>query len=211
MLAEKIYLILGINTEVGKSFLVENLCKILPNSRAIKPVITGFRDDDDFSDSARILAAMNLELTKENLDKISPFRFEKPVSIHFAGRVNYQKLINFCQENIINSKRNDEFLFIEAAGGIMSPITDSKTFLDVAQCLQIPILLVSSNYLGAISHSLTAMETLKKHNLFVEKIIFNEHFDTQIASARIAKTIENFSKVETIAISKFLNSLNIKK
>ncbi len=209
MLKERIYLILGINTEIGKTFLVENLCKKIANSRAIKPVISGMTDDDKNSDSAKILAAMNLELNKENLDKISPFRFQMPVSPHFAGKVDYQALINFCQKNIEAAKKNNEFLFIESAGGVMSPITNDKTFLDLARILQIPILLVSSNYLGAISHSLTAIEVLKKYHLLVEKIIVNENFDSLIASEEIAKTIQGFSAIETITINKFFNSLNI--
>ena len=50
----------------------------------------------------------------------------------------------------------------------MTPINQKKTFLDLAKVLKIPVLLVSANYLGAISHTLSAAAILKN-----EKIISN--------------------------------------
>lgn len=207
MLNNKIYLILGIGTDIGKTYFIENLCRKIPAAKAIKPIVSGILDDDLNSDSAKILAAMNLKLNKENLDKISPWRFEMPVSPHFAGEVNYPELLNFCQKEIDAAKNNDDFLFIESAGGVMSPINNEKTFLDLARDLKLPIILISSNYLGAISHSLTAIEVLQKNNIFIEKIVLNENFPSKIENLKIAQTISSFSKVETIEMSKFFNQI----
>jgi len=208
MLHSKIYLILGIGTDIGKTFFIENLCRKIPTARAIKPIVSGILDDDLNSDSAKILAAMNLKLTKENLDKISPWRFEMPVSPHFAGEINYNDLLKFCRKEIANTHNaNNDFLFIESAGGVMSPINNEKTFLDLARDLKIPIILISSNYLGAISHSLTAIEVLKKNNIFIEKIVLNENFPSKIENIKIAQTISSFSQVEVIEMSKFLNQI----
>lgn len=207
MLNNKIYLILGIGTDIGKTFFIENLCRKIPAAKAIKPIVSGVLDDDLNSDSAKILAAMGLKLSAENLDKISPWRFEMPVSPHFAGEINYLELLNFCQKEISAAKNNNDFLFIESAGGVMSPITNEKTFLDLARDLKLPIILISSNYLGAISHSLTAIEVLQKNNVFIEKIVLNENFPSKIENLKIAQTISSFSKVETIEMSKFLNQI----
>jgi dethiobiotin synthetase len=204
MLKDKIYLILGINTDIGKTFLVENLCKKLPNVKAIKPVISGVSDDDLNSDSAKILTALGLKLNKSNLDEISPWRFKEPVSPHFAGEVNYDELLKFCLKNIVKAKESGDFLFIESAGGVMSPITYQKTFLDLARDLQIPTLLVSSNYLGAISHTLTAVEVLKKNDVIIEKIILNENFSSKTDSNKIIKTIESFCEADVVAMKDFL-------
>ena len=77
------YLILGTGTDIGKSFLVENLCRILPQVTAIKPVCTGFLHSDKNSDPARILTALKLEISEANLNEISPWLFSEPCSPHF--------------------------------------------------------------------------------------------------------------------------------
>lgn len=205
MLNKKIYLVLGIGTDIGKTFLVENLCRNLPNVKAIKPIISGFGDD---SDSAKILSALGLKITKKNLDNISPWRFKKAVSPHFAGKINYAEVKKFCLEKISSAKKQKTFLFIEAAGGVMTPITNQKTFLDLAADLKIPVLLVSSNYLGAISHTLCAIEALKSKKIMVEKIIVNENLPSPTKISDLIKTLENFSRIKTLSLKSFLKPIN---
>jgi dethiobiotin synthetase len=205
MLKEKNYLILGIGTDVGKTFFVEALCKKFSNVKVIKPVVSGSLDSDLHSDSAKILTALGRVINKDNLDEISPWRFKEAVSPHFAGDVNYEDLKKFCLEKINEAKEQNSFLFIEAAGGVMTPINNEKTFLDLARDLKITILLVSSNYLGSISHTLTAVEVLKKNDISLEKIILNENSPSSIEVKHIVNTIENFSKTEVVTMKKFFN------
>lgn len=196
------YLILGIGTDIGKSFVVENLCRIMPNITAIKPVCTGFSDNDKNSDPARILAALNQEVSKENLDEISPWRFAEPCSPHFIKeKIDFTEIVKFCQKKIF--EHQNKTLLIEAAGGVMTPITNQKTFLDLAKELKIPTLLISGNYLGAISHTLSAVEALRTKKVFIEKIIVNEREES---AHSVIATIQNFSGVETISLKDFLKN-----
>lgn len=221
MLKEKIYFIVGIGTDIGKTFLVENLCRNFPSAMAIKPIISGFKNDDENSDSAKILSVINnsqislkspferLRMTSK-LDDVSPWRFEEAVSPHFAAKnsgteINFSDVKNFCQEKISLAKTNNQFLFIEAAGGVMTPINDEKTFLDLAAELKIPTLLVSANYLGSISHTLCAVTALKSRNVAIEKIIINEDLPTRLPpSLSPNQTIENFTKIEVISLKNLL-------
>ncbi len=215
MLQHKHYLILGIGTNIGKTFLVEQLCQKLKTESiifAIKPVASGFLDDDLNSDSAKIIKALELDFDQEILESISPWRFTEALSPHLAAKhenksIDFVKLVEFCQKKIKESE--DSFLFIEAAGGVMTPINDEKTFLDLAKELQIPVLLVSANYLGAISHTLCAMQSLENHEIFVEKIIVNSDLYKESASdaCELIKTIANFSKTSTISLTDFLTSI----
>mgnify|MGYP001383167387 CR=1 FL=1 len=45
---------------------------------------------------------------------------------------------------------------------------------DLFKALKIPVILVSGSYLGTVSHTLSALETLAKHNIKIINIIFNE-------------------------------------
>jgi dethiobiotin synthetase len=210
------YLVLAIGTDIGKTYLVENICQILSKKErsvlAIKPIASGCKDDDKNSDPAKILTALGLKISQQNLNSISPWRFVKPVSPHLAGKINFQAVKKFCLEKIAVAKKQRQVLFIEAAGGVMTPINDTTTFLDLASELKIPVLLVSANYLGAISHTLSALEALKSKKITVEKVIINEHLhSSQSASGmkigQMLKAITAFSKIEAISLQFFLKNL----
>ncbi len=217
-LKSKTYLILGIGTDVGKTFLVENLCKILLDQKlsasAIKPIISGFEADDLNSDSAKILISLKEEITQSNIGLISPWQFMEAVSPHIAAEnigkeIDFLEVVNFCQKKITEANNKNSFLFIEAAGGVMTPISHNKTFLDLAFELKIPTLLVSKNYLGSISHTLCAVEALINKKIIVEKIIINENALPQekssgIAISQMIKTVENLSKIPTLSLKNFL-------
>jgi len=215
MMKKKSYLVIAIGTDIGKTYFVENICRILRKKKesvlAIKPIISGFKDGDKNNDSAKILSALGLEISKKNLDSISPWRFKKAVSPHFAGEINFDEVKKFCLQKIAAAKKQKQFLFIEAAGGVMTPINDKKTFLDLAAELKIPVLLVTANYLGSISHTLCAVEALKNRKIVIEKIIINEHFELpQKASMAkmkpVSETIKNFSKTGAISLQSFLKN-----
>jgi len=206
-LAEKIYLVLGIGTDVGKTFFVERIISLLRKQNVavnvIKPISSGFDDGDKKSDSARILSALNLEVSLKNIKSISPWRFKEAVSPHFAAKnqnqeINFDELEKFCFDQIATAKKTGEFLFIEAAGGVMTPVNFEKTFLDLAIALQIPVLLVANNYLGAISHSLTALQVLRDSGVKVEKLILNEFGDYGVS---IRQTIEKLGNIEILDLS----------
>jgi dethiobiotin synthetase len=201
----KAYFITAIGTDIGKTFLVENICKTLPNAMAIKPIASGFCDGDEKSDSAKILKALSLENSLQNLNLITPWRFLEAVSPHFAGDINFEEVVKFCQQKIVAAKNANKTLFIEAAGGIMTPINNYKTFLDLAAELKISTLLVSANYLGSISHTLCALEALRARQIVVEKIILNDELPTVTKSTHdLLETLKNFSQVEVVLMKNFL-------
>jgi len=202
---EKSFIVLAIGTDIGKTFLVENLCKKNSKYTAIKPVITGFNKDGT-SDSEKILNALNLKINKNNLDEISPWRFKKPISPNFITQISQDKIIEFCKKNIEKSKKKNQILLIESAGGVMTPINDNFTFLDLASVLKLPILLVTSNYLGAISHTLCCLESIKNKNLKISKIIVNEHQKMPIKTIKFIDCLKHFCNHEIVSMENFIKN-----
>jgi dethiobiotin synthetase len=210
MLKEKIYFILGIGTDIGKTFFMEKLCEKFPNSKAVKPIVTGFNADDENCDTIRLQNAMRKNNQIFSLSEISPFAYNQSGSPHLVAQIDYQKIVEFCQKEILIAKNKNSYLFIESAGGVMTPITYHKTFLDLVKDVNISVLLISSNYLGAISHTLTASEVLKNNNIKIEKIFINEDLSanqnffknySDINFAEIANTIESFTKIPVSKIN----------
>ena len=88
----------------------------------------------------------------------------------------------------------------------MTPINNQKTFLDLSAELKIPVLLVAGNYLGAISHTLSAVEALKSKGVVVKRIIVNEREESKWS---IVKTLKNFTGIEAVTMKKLLLNPNL--
>lgn len=199
-LKHKKYFITAIGTDVGKTYFATNLYKnlIKNNKKAniIKPVISGF-DLDNENDTLTILKTLNLPKNLENINKISPFRLKYGLSPDIAAqresiKLNFNEIGNFCLKNIENSQKKDEILLIEGAGGIMSPIIENKTFLDLIKMLEIPVILVINNYLGAISHFLTSLQVLQQNNIDLSHIILNFRDNNLYSKEEFMSSLGNF-------------------
>lgn len=205
----KQYFVTAIGTDIGKTYFTLKLHNILSQSgqksNIIKPLISGF-DLDNNNDTIQILEALNLERNTQNLDKISPFRLKFPLSPDISAKregikLDFNKISDFCQKNIEKSKKNNEFLLIEGAGGVMSPLTSNKTFLDLMKELQIPVILITSNYLGSISHTLTAIKILEEYKIDIEYIIFNFRSEKQAGeSEEMLESLTKFTDHKIITI-----------
>lgn len=175
----------GAHTDVGKTFCA---CALARAARArglaveaFKPVVSGF-DPDVWTDSdpGRLLAALDRPLTTEALDAISPLRFRAPLSPPMAARLEgvdlrLAALEGFCREGLAASRA--DLVLVEGAGGVMSPMAEDATCLDLMIVLRLPVLLVGGSYLGSISHTLTAIETLRSRDLPIVAAVISESGD----------------------------------
>ena len=72
---------------------------------------------------------------------------------------------------------NDGLLLIEGAGGVMTPIDDTHTGLDLIARLGCPVILVTGSYLGALSHTLTALAAIRGRGIVAKGIVVSESED----------------------------------
>ena len=63
-------------------------------------------------------------------------------------------------------------LVIEGAGGLLVPINDSETIIDLIKS-DYKVIVVSKHYLGSINHTLLTIEQLKNRGIAIAGIIFN--------------------------------------
>jgi dethiobiotin synthetase len=86
-------------------------------------------------------------------------------------QLSYSELIGFVRQRLGSHAGP---AIVEGAGGVMSPLTDTHTNLDLMADLELPVVLMASNYLGAISHTLTALEVLAQRRLEIKAIVVTE-------------------------------------
>lgn len=184
-LKSKQILIVSTSTDIGKTYFNCQLIKYLKDQgeevNAIKPIISGFNISDEDCDTIKILRNLRLDINQDNLDKISPFRLREPLSPITAAKnegikIEYEEVLKFCQKNIEEARASNTYLTIESAGGLMTPICLGKTFLDLAEDLNVHVILVGACYLGGISATLSAYNNLKSKKI-ATTILINNHLD----------------------------------
>lgn len=70
---------------------------------------------------------------------------------------------------------NGEFLLVEGAGGLLTPLDASHTIADLAQALELPLLVVAPDALGVISHVLTLLESAEARALPIVGVVLSAH------------------------------------
>ena len=63
-------------------------------------------------------------------------------------------------------------MVIEGAGGLLVPLNDNDSIIDLIKP-DYKVILVSRHYLGSINHTLLSLEVLRQRNIVIAGIIFN--------------------------------------
>ncbi|MCW2273436.1 dethiobiotin synthetase [Rhodoblastus acidophilus] len=168
-------------TGIGKTFVT---CALIRQARALgrtvaatKPLISGFDKSKILqSDTGAILQALGEPATPEAVARVSPWRFAAPLAPNMAAAaeglsVNCDAL--FAHSRAFLAERVDVAL-IEGVGGVMVPLDDAKTVLDWIVACGCPAILVVGDYLGTISHTLTAAEVLRAKGVALAAVVVSE-------------------------------------
>jgi len=196
------FFVTATGTDIGKTFVTAGLIRHLraqgKDARAFKPIVSGFeRESAAASDPGALLDAMGEAITDESLDRISPWRFAAPLSPDMAA-AREGKALDF--EKIVSAARaqSGDPLFIEGVGGVMVPLDARRTVLDLMAALTLPLILVAGNYLGTLSHTLTALEALRGRDLAIAALVVNGG-DEAVPVAETVATLSRFAPAIPIA------------
>lgn len=175
------HFITAAGTDLGKTWVTAGLAAALRARgqpvRALKPVMSGYRDADAAeSDAGRLLAVCGLHPTPANVAAISPWRLKAPLSPDRAaaleGRaIDFGALVDWCRAECV---LNDDAVLIEGIGGVMVPLDATRTVRDWIAALRLPTLLVCGTYLGAVSHALTALAALREVGVTPSAVVVSE-------------------------------------
>lgn len=192
-----VFFVTGCGTDIGKTFISCALLKIWRNQGlavdAFKPVLSGIEPGSD--DAATLLKALEREETAQHRAFIAPNQFVAPLSPHIAAAkegvlLSAGTIIKQCCAAITASQA--DIMLIEGAGGVAVPINHHELILDIIIGLKTDIIFITSDYLGSISHSLTALHMLKHHSCNVRHIVINQS-DASVGLDAMADTLRHFS------------------
>ena len=167
----------GTDTGVGKTWVCVQLLRALvaaghsaagmkPLAAGVIPTPEGPRNED----AAALLAAGNVSLPYQ---LVNPICLQRATSPHLAASdagivVDIGAIVQAY--DLIRSR--SELIVVEGAGGWLAPIgapvrpgLAGPTMQDIAQALQLPVLLVVGIRLGALSHALLTAEAIRRSGL----------------------------------------------
>jgi dethiobiotin synthetase len=174
------YFITGTDTNAGKTYatclMLEELRRQGIDAVGYKPVSCGDRDD------ATRLAAASGGLA---IDEINPLHLNTPVAPLVAGMlenhlVDPQILIDGYHQ--LAAKHTQ--VLVEGAGGWEVPIAPNFRVSDFAKALNLPVILVVANRLGALNHTLLSVDAIRAKGLQCAGIILNQ-LDDELDTAMI--------------------------
>lgn len=153
--------ITGIGTDVGKTIASAIITQAL-EADYWKPVQAG---EVDFGDKHKVQS-----LFKNKKSKIwdNSYVLQTPASPHYAAAVDGITI----DLKLIKEPKTKNHLVIEGAGGILVPLNETKTIIDIIQP-DYQVVVVSRHYLGSINHSLLTIQALRARNLKIAGIIFS--------------------------------------
>lgn len=168
--------ITGTDTGVGKTLVTAALALSLRqrgcNVGVMKPVETGCAQaNPETSDRKRL---QNAAASRDPIEHITPYQFPDPVAPLAAARrvgnrINLDHIANVFQAL---GKRHD-FVLVEGVGGVLVPLTEQQTVLDLIARLAIPAVVVGRPSIGEINHVLLTLEALQERGIPVLGLIFN--------------------------------------
>lgn len=142
----KQFFVTGISTDVGKTITSAVLVEAL-QADYWKPVQTG--EDSDSETISNLISN-----TKTVLHK-SSYSLKAPMSPHAAAALEGV----YIDHNKIQEPKTENHMVIEGAGGVLVPLNDSDTLLDIIMPTY-HVVVVVKHYLGSINHSLLTIKWL---------------------------------------------------
>lgn len=158
------FFVTGTDTGVGKTVISALLCAAL-GAAYWKPVQTGAAQGDD--DTAEVAQLAGLAPGQV----YAPARvYQDPSSPERAAGLEGQRVAVADLWPRLPAARP---LVVEGAGGVLVPLNERETMLDLMTALALPVVLVARSTLGTINHTLLSLEALRARRLDVGGVVLS--------------------------------------
>jgi dethiobiotin synthetase len=173
------YFITGSDTDVGKTYIaceiVAQLDRLGIGVETRKPAESGC----DLSAAGELItndaaALQQANGGREHIDRIARYRFRAALAPHRAARLEaraiyLEELIDACERD-----HPDNRLIVEGAGGFYSPLAENGLNADLASALQLPVIIVVDDRIGAVNQALMTIQSVQSRHLSVAAVILNQ-------------------------------------
>ena len=173
------YFISGSDTDVGKTWVgsqvVSQLRQLGLTVETRKPAESGCREDANGELLTHDAAALQrANGNRESIDRINPHRFRAALAPHRAARLEGRKLMLEDLLDACERDAADSCLIVEGAGGFYSPLAENGLNADLASALQLPVIIVVADRIGAVNQALMTLEAVASRQLRTAAVVLNQ-------------------------------------
>jgi dethiobiotin synthetase len=189
----KALFVTGTDTEIGKTFVASALLRLFSklgfSTAGMKPIAAGVtleglqwhNDDVDALDAA---STIHPEISLR-----CPYLLQTPAAPHLAAQIDG---VEIDMTHIVSSYQKlcalADVVVVEGVGGFRVPLNQTQDTSDLAEILNLPVVLVVGLRLGCINQALLTFEAIKARGLEVWGWVANS---TQIDMAFEKENIES--------------------
>lgn len=165
----RVVFVTGTDTGVGKTILTGLLLiharSLGLETAALKPFCSGGRGD------AELL--WELQDRRMPLDQVNPFHFPEPLSPWTAARLDGRAV---RLDDTLGAIRAvpAPLLLIEGAGGLLAPLGELFSALDLIDALRAEVIIVAPNRLGVLNHTLLTLAALQSRSVQRVRVVLVE-------------------------------------
>lgn len=183
--------ITGTDTGVGKTYVaaaaVRRLSERGARVGAYKPTASGSEDGPQgpvWVDVEQLFSALG---GKHPREFICPQRWHAPLAPPVAAQCEGSRVdAALLRRGAEWWRERVDYLVVEGAGGLLSPLTESESVADLAADLGFPLLIVGRLSLGTINHTLLTIEAARRRELPVAGVILNQATPPDVADRSTA-------------------------
>lgn len=168
------------DTEVGKTVVTCAIAAALRRQgvrvAVCKPVATGCRREREglVSDDAEALA--HFADCRLPLDVINPVRYREPLAPAVAAErkkepIDWQAI----DDSLRRLAADHDVVLVEGVGGLLTPLDNRRTVLDLAKHLRLPTVVVTRPVLGTLNHTAMTCRLLRNARLRLAGLVLNRY------------------------------------
>ena len=192
----------GSGTDVGKTFIACCLIQAL-NSKyrvvARKPI------ESDCIKTPQGLIPKDAVLLNdacsypEPIEAVCAYQFEACVS---GEKASTDQGVEVTLDSLVIASyppKTTDFVVVEGAGGLYSPVAAQLLNVDLAVALDLPVVIVVKDELGAINQALLSLRSAKAHNLNIIMLVLNQ---MSVNSLDNAQAIQAYTNTKVVVFHK---------
>ena len=169
------------DTDIGKTYvcagLARSLKKLGVDVGIMKPFACGTKQKTGFSSNDLTLLS-EAAIINDTEELLNPFFFPIPASPYTAAKNLGVKIdIKHVLECFNKLDKIHDVMLVEGIGGIMTPILNDYTIINLIKDLQANTIIVTSSRVGTVNHTILTCNICKNMNIPVKGLIIN-NFDS---------------------------------
>ncbi len=198
-------IVVGTDTGVGKSVISLLLMQLFfakgYQPFYLKPFQTGCKTPYDKDSDARFVYAYTAALENQDPAQSMIYCHPSPKAPYYAARAADDNIgLAAVRRRIAGHRKQHAPLVVEAAGGLLVPVTDDRMMVDLIAMFACRPLLVARPGLGTINHTLLSIESMRQREIEPLGVVFVETSETPTDPQLVAENKQAIYRGARVAV-----------